>query len=135
MTGTTNVTRFLQQENARLKEENERLTEELNTLREYLLAVDALEQAAHSLSGERDLMSASLKLDWALGGGTLTSITAYDTIEELLTGDQFNFLPIPQSVLFQFFGSDQAQHQWLDVEAVSQERHRVEGPRGSRRPS
>jgi iron complex outermembrane receptor protein len=70
---------------------------------------------------ERDLMSASLKLDWALGGGTLTSITAYDTIEELLTGDQFDFLPIPQSVLFNQFGSDQAQHQWLDVEAVSQE--------------
>ncbi|MFZ2508770.1 MAG: TonB-dependent receptor [Steroidobacteraceae bacterium] len=70
---------------------------------------------------ERDMISASLKLEWALGGGTLTSITAYDTLEELLTGDQFNFLPIPESVLFQFFGSDQAQHQWLDVEAVSQE--------------
>ncbi len=70
---------------------------------------------------ERDLMSASLKLDFAVGDGTLTSITAYDTIEELLTGDQFDFLPIPESVLFQFFGADQAQHQWLDVEAVSQE--------------
>jgi iron complex outermembrane receptor protein len=70
---------------------------------------------------ERDLMSASLKLDWALGGGTLTSVTAYDSLEELLTGDQFNFLPIPESVLFQLFLSDQAQHQWLDVEAVSQE--------------
>jgi iron complex outermembrane recepter protein len=70
---------------------------------------------------ERDMMSASVKLDFAVGGGTLTSITAYDTLEELLTGDQFNFLPIPESVLFQFFGSDQAQHQWLDVEAVSQE--------------
>ncbi|HEY7753930.1 MAG TPA: TonB-dependent receptor [Steroidobacteraceae bacterium] len=69
---------------------------------------------------ERDMMSASLKLDFALGGGTLTSITAYDTLEELLTGDQFNFLPIPESVLIQF-GADQAQHQWLDVEAVSQE--------------
>jgi iron complex outermembrane receptor protein len=70
---------------------------------------------------ERDLMSASLKLDFAVGGGTLTSITAYDTIEELLTGDQFDFLPIPESVLFDQFGADQAQHQWLDVEAVSQE--------------
>ena len=70
---------------------------------------------------ERDMMSASVKLDFAVGGGTLTSITAYDTLEELLTGDQFNFLPIPESVLFQFFGADQAQHQWLDVEAVSQE--------------
>ena len=70
---------------------------------------------------ERDLQGVSLKLDFELGGGTLTSVTAYDNLEELLTGDQFNFLPIPESVLFQFFGADQAQHQWLDVEAVSQE--------------
>jgi iron complex outermembrane recepter protein len=39
----------------------------------------------------------------------------------MLTGDQFDFLPIEDSVLFQFFGADQAQHQYLDVEAVSQE--------------
>ena len=70
---------------------------------------------------ERDLAGASLKLDFDLGGGTLTSITAYDEIEELLTGDQFDFLPYDESVLKLFFGSDQAQHQWLDVEAVSQE--------------
>ena len=65
--------------------------------------------------------ASSLKLDFGLGGGTLTSVTAYDTLEEILTGDQFDFLPIPESVLFQFFGADQAQHQFLDVEAVSQE--------------
>ncbi|MGH8285975.1 MAG: TonB-dependent receptor, partial [Steroidobacteraceae bacterium] len=70
---------------------------------------------------ERDMYSASVKLDFDVGGGTFTSITAYDQLEELLTGDQFNFLPIPQSVLFQFFGADQAQHQFLDVDAVSQE--------------
>ncbi len=70
---------------------------------------------------ERDLAGASLKLDFDLGGGTLTSITAYDEIEELLTGDQFDFLPYDESVLKRFFFSDQAQHQWLDVEAVSQE--------------
>src|SRR6188768_1772687 len=70
---------------------------------------------------ERDMAGASLKLDFDLGGGTLTSITAYDEIEELLTGDQFDFLPYDESVLKLFFGSDQAQHQWLDVEAVSQE--------------
>jgi iron complex outermembrane receptor protein len=69
---------------------------------------------------ERDLMSASLKLDFDVGGGTLTSVTAYDSLEELLTGDQFDFLPIPESALFPF-GADQAQHQWLDIEAVSQE--------------
>jgi iron complex outermembrane recepter protein len=70
---------------------------------------------------ERDMSSAAVKLDFDVGGGTLTSITAFDTLEELLTGDQFDFLPIPQSVLFRFFQADQAQHQFLDVEALSQE--------------
>jgi len=70
---------------------------------------------------ERDMWGTSLKLDFDLGGGTLTSITAYDELEELLTGDQFDFLPYDESVLKRFFLSDQAQHQWLEVEAVSQE--------------
>jgi iron complex outermembrane recepter protein len=70
---------------------------------------------------ERDMWGTSLKLDFDLGGGTLTSITAYDELEELLTGDQFDFLPYNESVLKRFFFSDQAQHQWLEVEAVSQE--------------
>ena len=76
-------------------------------------------------NNERDMAGASLKLDFDLGGGTLTSITAYDELEEILTGDQFDFLPIPESVLFNceffFCGLDQAQHQWLDVETLSQE--------------
>jgi iron complex outermembrane recepter protein len=70
---------------------------------------------------ERDMYSAAFKLDFDVGGGTLTSITSFDTLEEILTGDQFDFLPIPESVLFQFFFNDQAQHQFLDVEALSQE--------------
>jgi iron complex outermembrane receptor protein len=70
---------------------------------------------------ERDLSGASVKLEFATEAGTFTSVTAFDTLEEILTGDQFNFLPIPESVLFQFFGADQAQHQFLDVEALSQE--------------
>jgi iron complex outermembrane recepter protein len=70
---------------------------------------------------DRDIYGGSLKLDWRSSLGTLTSVTAYDKLSEILTGDQFNFLPIPESVLFQFFGADQAQHQFLDVEAVSQE--------------
>lgn len=73
-------------------------------------------------TNERDLNSVSLKLDYEFGNGTtLTSVTAWDTLEEILTGDQFDFLPVPDSVLFQFFGADQAQHQYLDVEALSQE--------------
>jgi iron complex outermembrane recepter protein len=72
---------------------------------------------------ERNMFGTSLKLDWVRPLGTLTSITAYDRFNELLTGDQFNFLPIRESVLFNFFGADQAQHQFLDVNAVSEELH------------
>jgi iron complex outermembrane receptor protein len=71
---------------------------------------------------ERHLYGTSVKLDFETRFGTLTSISAFDHIDELLTGDQFNFLPIPESVLVQFgIGPDQAQHQWLDVDAYSQE--------------
>jgi len=69
---------------------------------------------------ERNLFGTSLKLDYVKPLGTLTSITAYDQLNEILTGDQFDFLPIQESVLFKFFGSDQAQHQFLDVKAVSE---------------
>src|SRR5688500_2683469 len=60
---------------------------------------------------ERNMFGTSLKLDWARPLGTLTSITAYDRFNELLTGDQFNFLPIPDSALFKFFGAAPAHHQ------------------------
>jgi iron complex outermembrane receptor protein len=70
---------------------------------------------------DRDMYGASIKMDFDSAIGTLTSVTAYDKLEEILTGDQFDFLPIDDSVLFRFFGADQAQHQFLDVEAVSQE--------------
>jgi iron complex outermembrane receptor protein len=70
---------------------------------------------------DRDMYGASLKLDWTASWGSITSVTAYDKLEEILTGDQFNFLPIEESVLFQFFQADQAQHQFLDVDAISQE--------------
>lgn len=72
---------------------------------------------------ERNMFGTSLKLDYVTPLGTLTSITAYDSFNELLTGDQFDFLPIPESVLFRFFGADQAQHQFLDVSAVSEALH------------
>src|SRR5687767_15079384 len=72
---------------------------------------------------ERNMFGTSLKLDWVRPLGTLTSITAYDRLNELLTGDQFNFLPIEECVLFNFFGADQAQHQYLSVKAVSEALH------------
>ncbi len=78
---------------------------------------------------DRDLYGASLKLNWETEAGTLTSVTAYDTLEELLTGDQFDFLPREESFFFRLFeiilgagnGFDLTQSQFLDVKAWSQE--------------
>jgi iron complex outermembrane receptor protein len=70
---------------------------------------------------ERNIYGTSLKLDFETPFGSLTSVSAFDHIDELLTGDQFNFLPIPESVLVAIGFPDQAQHQWLDVDAWSQE--------------
>lgn len=82
---------------------------------------------------ERDLMTLSLKLDYETSVGTFTSITAYDDLEELLTGDQFNFVPREES-FGNFFPDlqfikdltgdavqDLSQTQFLDTDAWSQE--------------
>jgi iron complex outermembrane receptor protein len=72
---------------------------------------------------DRDLSQLSLKLDYDMEFGTFTSITSFDSLEEILTGDQWDFLPIEESFLVGLgFGlDDRAQHQFLDVEAFSQE--------------
>ena len=84
---------------------------------------------------ERDLYSVSLKVDFDFAGGTLTSVTAYDELEELLTGDQFDFLPREQSFLnndttgfggfIKFLTGDAvvdlSQTQFLEVDSWSQE--------------
>ena len=49
-------------------------------------------------TNERDIINLSLKLEWNWDNGTFTSITAYDDLEELLTGDQFNFVPRDESL-------------------------------------
>jgi len=46
----------------------------------------------------KDLWGISLKLDFDTDYGTFTSITAYDDIDEINTGDSFDFLPIADSV-------------------------------------
>ncbi|MFS8607838.1 MAG: TonB-dependent receptor, partial [Gammaproteobacteria bacterium] len=79
----------------------------------------------------RDLGQLSFKLDYETDFGTFTSITSYDTIEEILTGDQYNFVPEEESrfreLFFTFlpfppFGDyDWAQSQFLDVHTISQE--------------
>jgi iron complex outermembrane receptor protein len=70
---------------------------------------------------DRDLMNIALKLDFNLGGGTLTSISSYDDTQEILTGDAFDFRPAPQSIFQALIGSDLNQSQWLNVQAYSQE--------------
>jgi len=72
---------------------------------------------------DRELSQLSFKLDYELDSATFTSITSFDSIEEILTGDQFDFLPIQESFVYDFLGFfiDIAQSQFLDVETVSQE--------------
>ncbi|MCX9146101.1 TonB-dependent receptor [Erythrobacter sp. WG] len=69
----------------------------------------------------RDIYNAALKIEYKGDNAVLTSISSYDTLSEIVTGDAFNFLPIRESLLFQFFGFDINQSQFLDVEAFSQE--------------
>lgn len=77
---------------------------------------------------DRDLWNAALKLDFNVGGGTLTSISSYDDTEEILTGDAFDFRPAPNSIFMALFGTDLNQSQWLDVQAYSQELRYTSAP-------
>lgn len=90
-------------------------------------------RANNAGKNERDILSSSLRLQWSWDAGTFTSITAYDDLEELLTGDQFNFVPRDES-LINFFPIGQAiiavtgdpvadlsQTQYLETDAWSQE--------------
>lgn len=82
---------------------------------------------------DRDIYNFSLKLEWNWDSGTLSSITAYDDLSELLAGDQFNFVPREES-LINFFPigpiieaitgddvADLSQTQYLESQAWSQE--------------
>ncbi|OYU14465.1 MAG: TonB-dependent receptor [Alphaproteobacteria bacterium PA4] len=75
----------------------------------------------------RDLYNGTLRIAYETDAGKFTSTTSYDKVTEILTGDAFNFLPIKESLLFQFFGFDLNQSQYLDVSAWSQE-FRYESP-------
>ena len=77
---------------------------------------------------DRDIYNVAAKISYEGEHFTATSITSYDTVSEILTGDAFDFLPIPESFLFRppaqgglGFGVDINQSQFLDVEAISQE--------------
>lgn len=84
-------------------------------------------------TNERDIYNTSLKLEWTTDAGSFTSITSYDDLEELLTGDQFNFVPREESLISFFpIGSiimaltgdpvaDLSQTQFLETDSWSQE--------------
>lgn len=86
---------------------------------------------------DRDIYNAAAKISYEHDDFTVTSITSYDTVTEILTGDAFDFLPIPESFFFRpadspfgfglGLGFDLNQSQFLDVEAISQEL-RVQSP-------
>jgi iron complex outermembrane receptor protein len=86
---------------------------------------------------DRDMLNAAAKVSYEGEAFTVTSITSYDTLEEILTGDAFDFRPIEESFLYRpadspfgfglGLGIDQNQSQFLDVEAISQEL-RIQSP-------
>jgi iron complex outermembrane receptor protein len=85
---------------------------------------------------DRDMYSAAAKLSYENDNFSITSITSYDTLEEIITGDGFDFLPVDEAfcAVTPFCGSfldgenrDLNQSQFLDVKAFSQEL-RVQSP-------
>jgi iron complex outermembrane receptor protein len=78
---------------------------------------------------DRDIYNVALKVEYAGDNAVFTSVSSYDTLNEILTGDAFDFLPIPDSFFFNLFeqifgagnGFDLNQSQYLDVKAFSQE--------------
>lgn len=70
---------------------------------------------------ERDIYTAGLQIQYDSDFGTFTSTTTWDSLEEILTGDAFDFRPIEDSFFFGLLGFDLNQSQFLDVENISQE--------------
>ena len=78
---------------------------------------------------DRDIYNVALRIEYAGDNAVLTSVSSYDTLKEILTGDAFDFRPIPDSFFFNLFeqifgpgnGFDLNQSQYLNVKAFSQE--------------
>ena len=68
----------------------------------------------------RDMVDISAKLDHNFGFATLTSVTAYDKVKEIVTGDNYPYLPLAQGQAFYGFG-DLNQSQYLNTSAVSED--------------
>jgi iron complex outermembrane receptor protein len=70
---------------------------------------------------ERDLFTGAVRLNFNVGGGTLSSVSAYNTTEEIITGDAYDFRPAANSIFNVLLGFDLNQSQFLDLESWSQE--------------
>jgi iron complex outermembrane receptor protein len=70
---------------------------------------------------DRDIYNVALRARFEGDWGSVTSVTSYDKLSEILTGDAFNFLPIPESLFFFLFGFDLNQSQFLETESWSQD--------------
>lgn len=78
---------------------------------------------------DRDIYNVALKVEYQGDNAVFTSVSSYDTLKEVLTGDAFDFKPIPDSFFFNLFeaifgpgnGFDLNQSQYLNVKAFSQE--------------
>ncbi|UUL83679.1 TonB-dependent receptor [Sphingomonas qomolangmaensis] len=69
----------------------------------------------------RDIYNGSLKIDYTADWGQIRSVTAYNKVSEIITGDAFDFLPIPESLFFNILGFDLNQSQFVDVSAISED--------------
>ncbi|WP_240320736.1 TonB-dependent receptor [Sphingomonas crusticola] len=69
----------------------------------------------------RTIYNASAKIDYQADWGSIRSVTSYDKVTEILTGDAFDFLPIKESLFYFLLGTDLNQSQYLNVKAVSED--------------
>jgi iron complex outermembrane receptor protein len=70
---------------------------------------------------DRDLFTGALRLNFNVGGGTLSSVSAYNSTEEIITGDAYDFRPAATTVNVFLYGHDINQSQFLDLSSYSQE--------------
>jgi len=69
----------------------------------------------------RDLFTGALRLNFNMGGGTLSSVSAYDSTKEIITGDAYDFRPAATTVNRFLYGHDINQSQFLDLSSYSEE--------------
>jgi iron complex outermembrane receptor protein len=79
---------------------------------------------------DRDLFTGALRLNFETGGGTLTAVSAYNTTEETITGDAYDFRPRETSIFNVLLGTDLNQSQFLDLKSYSQEVRFTSGDEG-----